>query len=152
MLFRSTAESLLLEWTKNPPPVSSPRDLTLGMILAFEQLRTEAAVPFLISNIGVRPSWSLGDATSFTAILRESPAIRALIAIGEPAVEPLITAYHGPIGEGGRMDTLFTISQMNGPKVHGFLSTEKNALAEQQNYITHALRRLNPGGKNPRSP
>ncbi len=139
---RKTAEPLLLEWTTNPPPVSNPRYLALGMTLAFEQWRTKAAIPFLISNISVRPDWSLGDATSFSAILRESPAIRALIAIGEPAVDPLISAYVGPVGEGGRMDLLFTISQMNGPRVRNFLRSVRNGLAEQQNYVSTALKRL----------
>jgi hypothetical protein len=139
-------ERLLLQWTQKAPPDVDAAHLMLGMIAVFERLRSEVAIPFLIANISVGPHTALRTGPSFTNILNESPAVRALIAIGEPAVPPLIAAYVGPLNLEDRNLVLFTISQMKGVRVRRFLVGQKAFLAEEQNYITVGLKRIDAEG------
>jgi hypothetical protein len=80
---------------KKPPPemnVLEQVELNAGMAEVFGRLRTTAAIPFLIKNIGLQHLPATPNIWMKTAgsIKEQAPAVAALIAIGPDAAKAVI--------------------------------------------------------------
>lgn len=131
--------ALLLKWTTNPPPDVDEFHLSLGLIDAFGHLRIVEAIPYLIQRINRRPHdvgiW--GASAAFT--LNASPAMRGLLQIGEPAIQPLIRAYYAPASLEDRIAIVFTVAYMRSPKTAEFFRRVKRAAAVESHYADVGL-------------
>jgi hypothetical protein len=121
---------LLLWWTKTPPNAVDKAQLSVGLADAFRQLKTTQAIPFLISNLGLR-RWN-GDVDIWmktSSVVQERlPAAAALIAIGPEAERALIRAFwEQPLTGEARSAAIFAVSVIaagrNDPEARAFLSS-----------------------------
>ena len=120
----ATLTPVLLAWTTNPPGGVQVSDLDLGLVDAFDRMKTEAAVPFLIRVVSIKwapitvAPWIKGA----SSVESEYPAAGALIRIGPPAASAVIKAAQGPMTPIERLLAIFVVSQTaNVPGAREFL-------------------------------
>jgi hypothetical protein len=116
---------VLLSWTTNPPEGVRASDLNVGLAVAFDRMKTEAAVPFLIRVISIkRFPWTLAPwLKEASNVELEYPAAEALIRIGPSAAAAVIKAAQGPMTAEERLLAIFVVGQMEGaPGAREFLT------------------------------
>jgi hypothetical protein len=113
------------------------------MAEAFGQLRTTAAIPFLIENISidsfpVTNVWARGD----DQIRRRLVAANALILIGPESSRALMRGWHSPMPGQDRIAAVFVISKIKGvPEARAFLSAVKWEAGIQLRYAEQGLKK-----------
>jgi hypothetical protein len=120
----ATLTPVLLAWTTNPPHGVEVHELDVGLVEAFDWMKTEAAVPFLVRVIGIKRApytlapWNKGVSN----VEFEYRAAEALIRIGPPAAREVIKAAQGRMTPIERLLAIFVVSQAgNVPGAREFL-------------------------------
>jgi hypothetical protein len=142
-----TMTPVLLSWTSTPPDGIVARFLDVGLADAFGRMKTEAAIPFLVSVIGldrspasfapwIKPAENIEDAF---------PAAAALIRIGPAGARAVIKAADGPMTIGNRILAIFVVARTKGvPEARPFL-TRALALANlEREWTERGLKALGP--------
>ena len=134
----ATFTPVLLAWTTNPPDGVRASDLDVGLAEAFDRMKTEAAVPFLIRVISIKrigvtlAPWIKGPSN----VEYEYPAAEALVRIGPPAAAAVIKAAQGPMTQEERLLAIFVVGQTDGvPGSRGVPSSRE--------FLTRALAQAN---------
>ncbi len=119
---------LLLSWTRETPPHPArlflfEHMLHLSMSEVFGQLKTVAAIPFLMRNLNIQElvpfdSWNYGA----ERVASDYPAAGALIKIGPEAARAVIQSLPGLNTPEDRLVAVFVVSQIEGvPEAEEFL-------------------------------
>jgi hypothetical protein len=129
----------LLSWTRNTPSGLNPlelHELNIGMAVAFGQLKTKEAIPFLIRNLTLNrfPITNVWT-RSAEVILDRLPAVAALIQIGPDASRAIIQTPWNEMSAHDRLAAVFVVSRVAGvTEAREFLTSalgEANMLRER---------------------
>jgi hypothetical protein len=121
----ATLIPVLLSWTTNPPDGVSANDLNVGLAVAFDRMKTEAAIPFLVRVISIKrfPYTFAPWIKEASSVELEYPAAEALIRIGPSAATAVIKAAQGPMTSLERLLAIFVVGQIDGtPGAREFLT------------------------------
>jgi hypothetical protein len=139
---------LLLSWARTPPSQIDEfdlHDLRVGLAVAFGQLKTKKAVPFLIKNINLqmglipRPNIWLKAPEAVEAAL---PAVVALIQIGPVASRELMDIWQ-QLDPDDRLAAIFVVSRVKGvPGAREFLHTVLSEANIQRFWAEEGLKAL----------
>lgn len=135
---------VLLEWTSEPPSNVAAWEFTNGLIEALGTVKSPRAVPFLIDKISFRSPVNDPWLKAPEVVIYVSPSIKALLAIGKPAVEPLKRAiYFGRLNLEDRLAVVFTLSRMDAPEAQDALATVRNYAQREVWYSDDAAKKKN---------
>ena len=118
--------SVLLSWSEKPPRQVNESELYVGMAEVFGQLKTKAAIPFLIKNISLQRGLPSPNTFMKTpqVIEQRMPAVAALIQIGPDAAKAVMRSFSERSDEGERLATIFVVSRIKGvPEARDFLTS-----------------------------
>ena len=138
--------SVLLSWTRKPPPSVNKYELDIGLADVFGQMRAKEAIPFLIENISLN-RWVGADPWMKTSKVIEErlPAVGALVRIGPDASKALVRAYWGPMSAKDRAAAIFTVARIRAPEARDFLSQVMMQADFERSLVVRGLKELDQG-------
>lgn len=138
---------LLLSWTRKPPDGIDPYQLNIGLADAFGQLKTEAAVPFLVKVIGINRFYpaDINPWIKVPLVVENTyPAATALIRIGPAGAQAAIRASDGPMTADERLLAIFVVARVGAvvPRAREFLSVARGEAFQERYWAEEGLKAL----------
>jgi hypothetical protein len=134
---------VLLKWAQKPPPKIDEYDLDIGLAEVFGQLRVTAAIPFLVSRLGLQNPRFVGFSTwlkTEEVIEKTFPALSALIKIGPDASRAVIEAYPSLRTLDERIAAMFVVSHVTGvPEARDFFIRASGAANTERIWAERGL-------------
>jgi hypothetical protein len=142
----ATSVPLLLSWTTAPPPGVDDYELRVGLADALGEVRSQAAIPFLVKNLVLRRDRFIDLAPWLKTpevVVDTFPAISALIKIGPEASRALILAARQPMTAEERLAAVFVVSRIKGvPEARPFLTSALAQADLERRWIEEGVRAL----------
>jgi hypothetical protein len=147
---REAVVSTILEWTEKAAPAGvDAKEWEVGIIHLFGGLRERAGIAFCLQRLTARREFNrpvLGLKGTL-GILREYPAVGALLEIREGVVAALGEHMHKPLDHEERVLTIFLLTELGGPEAENRLQRLLQLARGEVHVIERGLAKIEKGAR-----